>query len=237
MNDDEMVVSWRTLLQMACAEHARQEMEALPTSQQLQELYPDTGKLTRRVMAAIQAQRKGTGRRLRIVKRVAVAAAILASLLFGTLMVNAEIRAAVVKTVIEWTEQSLGIQFEMAGTPLTNLPEGYGPHYIPEEMIYQDDVSWKVNDQISYSYALADGTSALDIQITIASNGSSYWMDNEHILYDRITFNGETAYLGTFKDGTGYIMLWVKDGIENYIYYTGEGVSISELYRIAENIY
>ncbi len=238
MNDDEMVVSWRTLLQMACAEHARQEMEALPTSQQLQELYPDTGKLTRRVMAAIQAQRKGTGRRLRIVKRVAVAAAILASLLFGTLMVNAEIRAAVVNTVIEWTERDIGIRFEVEGVPLSALPEGYGPHYIPEGLIFDEKMSLQETDgSFFYTYASADGKVILDIQVGIAQNGSAYWIDNEHLEHERITFNGVTAYYGHGTSVGGdeiSTLLWLKDGIEHDIY---TNVSMSELFEIAENIY
>lgn len=241
MHYEEQTVSLRTLIQWGLEEDTERRIAALPPLQEIQALLGDTAAFRRRVLEAaarlLRAGHRSKRHPLRVVGKILTAAAILVSLLFCVLMANASVRAAVVNTIIEWTDRSVGIQFEMTGTPLTNLPEGYGPHYIPEGMIYQDDVSWKVNDQISYSYVAEDGTSAVDIQITIANNSSGYWMDNEHILYDRITFSGETAYLGIFKNGTGYVMLWVDDGIEIYIYYIGSEASLSELYHIAENIY
>ena len=241
MHYEEQTVSLRTLIQWGLEEDTERRIAALPPLQEIEALLGIPRRSAggfwkpRRTCCAPGAAANGIccasfGKTL-------TAAAILVSLLFCVLMANASVRAAVVNTIIEWTDRSVGIRFEMTGTPLTNLPEGYGPHYIPEGMIYQDDVSWKVNDQISYSYVSEDGTSAVDIQITIANNSSGYWMDNEHILYDRITFSGETAYLGTFKNGTGYVMLWVNGGIEIYIYYIGSEASLSELYHIAENIY
>ena len=172
-----------------------------------------------------------------MVKRTVVAAAILASFLSCVLMANASVRAAVVNTMIEWTGRDIGIRFEVEGEPLAALPDGYGPHYIPEGMIYQDDISWKVRDQVLYSYVSEDGTSVLDIQITVAQNGSAYWIDNEHLVYEKITFNGVTAYYGHGTSVGGdeiSTLLWVKDGIEHDIY---TNVSMSELFEIAENIY
>ena len=241
MKQEPELVSLRELLKAACEESVRREVDAYPTPKELKEKYPDTSEATRRTFAALEVERKALlrarRRSLHVVRKTLVAAVIVLSMLFATLMTNAEMRAAVVNTLIEWTENFVRIQYEVEGKGPAVLPEGYGPHYIPEGMIYQDDVSWKVNDQISYSYVSEDGTSAVDIQITIANNSSGYWMDNEHILYDRITFSGETAYLGTFKNGTGYVMLWVNGGIEIYIYYIGSEASLSELYHIAENIY
>ena len=241
MKQEPELVSLRELLKAACEESVRREVDAYPTPKELKEKYPDTSEATRRTFAALGVERKALlrarRRSLHVVRKTLVAAVIVLSMLFATLMTNAEMRAAVVNTLIEWTENFVRIQYEVEGKGPAVLPEGYGPHYIPEGMIYQDDVSWKVNDQISYSYVSEDGTSAVDIQITIANNSSGYWMDNEHILYDRITFSGETAYLGTFKNGTGYVMLWVNGGIEIYIYYIGSEASLSELYHIAENIY
>ena len=241
MKQEPELVSLRELLKAACEESVRREVDAYPTPKELKEKYPDTSEATRRTFAALGVERKALlrarRRSLHVVRKTLVAAVIVLSMLFATLMTNAEMRAAVVNTLIEWTENFVRIQYEVEGKGPAVLPEGYGPHYIPEGLIYQDDVSWKVNDQISYSYVSEDGTSAVDIQITIANNSSGYWMDNEQILYDRITFSGETAYLGTFKNGTGYVMLWVNGGIEIYIYYIGSEASLSELYHIAENIY
>ena len=56
-------------------------------------------------------------------------------------------------------------------------------------------------------------------------------MDNEHIDYEPITFNDVSAYIGTFKERTGYVLLWVKDGIEHIVYFEGSEASLSEVYR------
>ena len=105
MKHEEMTVSLRTLVQLACAENARWEMAALPTPQRLKEHYPDTADLSRRVLAAIKMlqkkAKKPSHRSWRTIKRVLIAAAIAVSLLFGTLMTNAAVRGVVVNTILE----------------------------------------------------------------------------------------------------------------------------------------
>lgn len=75
------------------------------------------------------------------------------------------------------------------------------------------------------------------IKIQITENGSSYRIDNEQILYEKITFQNMPAYLGhgiTKNNSDTYVMIWVKDGIEHLVY--GD-MNLSELFEIAENIY
>ena len=62
------------------------------------------------------------------------------SMLFATLMTNAEMRAAVVNTLIEWTENFVRIQYEVEGKGPAVLPEGYGPYYIPDGFVYQEEL-------------------------------------------------------------------------------------------------
>ena len=241
MKHEEMTVSLRTLVQLACAENARREMAALPTPQRLKERYPDTADLTRRVLAAIEMlqkkAKKPPHRSWRTIKRGLIAAAIAASLLFGTLMTNAAVRGVVVNTILEWTNRDLGIRFEIEGEPLSSLPEGYGPHYIPDGLIYQESLSWANSGGFFYEYQSENQESHLSIEVRIAQNSSDYWMDNEHIDYDKVTFNGTAAYLGTFQQHDGYVMLWAKNGVEHFIYIESPGVTLSEVYQIAENIY
>ena len=241
MGNEEMTVSWRTLVQMACARAAEAEMEALPTPEGLLTLYPDMAAVDRRVLSAVEAarraNRKGKRPALRTVRRVLIAAAVAASLLFGTLMTNAAVRGVVVDTILEWTDRSLGVHFVLEGEPLSALPEGYGPHYIPEGLVYQKEASWVSDTDTVFFYQSETKDSVLSVQIGIARNTSGYRLDNENIDYDKITFNGDSAYLGTFQKNDGYVMLWVKNGIEHQIYSEGELSSLSEVYRIAENIY
>ena len=88
-----------------------------------------------------------------------------------------------------------------------------------------------------YMYMAQNQTSLLNIEIRIAESKSFYRIDTNHMIYEKITFQGTPAYLGhglTTDDQETYVMIWVKDGIEYNIYGT---VSLSELFEIAENIY
>lgn len=241
MGNEEMTVSWRTLVQMACARAAEAEMEALPTPEGLLALYPDMAAVDRRVLSAVEtarrASRKGKRPALRTIRRVLIAAAVAASLLFGTLMTNAAVRGAVVDTILEWTSRDLGIRFVLEGEPLSALPEGYGPHYIPEGLVYQEEASGINENEIVSTYRNENDGSILNIQLRVAQNGAGYFIDNEHLGHERITFNGVTAYYGHGIAESGdeiSTLLWARDGIEHYIY---TNVSMSELFKIAENIY
>lgn len=239
MANERETVSLQGMIRWALAECAAREIDALPDIQELNALYPDTAAFRRRVFSAIGKWKKQEKHRpLRVLKHIIVAAAVLVSVLFGTLMVNASVRTAVVNTIIEWTGRDMGIRFEVTGEPLAALPNGYGSHYVPAGLIFDEEMSYQETDgSFFYTYASVDGKVILDVQVTIAQNGSAYWIDNEHLEHERITFNGVTAYYGHGTSVGGdeiSTLLWLKDGIEHDIY---TNVSMSELFEIAENIY
>lgn len=238
MANERETVSLQGMIRWALAECAAREIDALPDIQELNALYPDTAAFRRRVFSAIGKWKKQEKRRpLRVLKHIIVAAAVLISVLFGTLMTNAEMRAAVVNTLIEWTENFVRIQYEVEGKGPAVLPEGYGPHYIPDGFVYQEELSFYTVERFSYGYKSEDGKSTLGIEVGIAQTLSSYAIDNKHIDYTTVSFNGVTAYLGTFRQHNGYVLLWTKNNIEHYIYLESSTIPLSEVYRIAENIY
>lgn len=234
----EQSVSLTELMRWALAERAERELEDMPSPQELQSMLGDLPELRRRVFSTLEQQRSARPRRpLRMLGRILIVAAVLISILSGLLLANAAVRGAVVNTIIDWTDRDVGIRFEVEGPLLTALPEGYGPHYIPEGLLPMESQSWSSSDGFFYAYQSEDRGTVLNIRANIAENCSAYYIDNEHITYDKITFNGVQAYLGTFEEHRGYVMLWMKDGIEHMIYICGEEVSLSEVYSIAENIY
>lgn len=236
----EQTVSLQALIKWALEEDTEREIAALPQPRELEALYPDTAAFRARVFSEIGRRQKAERRRrkpLRLLKRTLLAAAILTSILFCTLMTNAALRAAVVNTIIDWTDRDMGIRFEIEGEPLSALPEGYGPHYIPDRFEFLKNDSAQDISFLFYTYQTPDGSSILDIQIQLLENGSMTWIDNEHTKFEQITFNNTSAYLGHSISVGGdeiYILIWPKDGIEHLIYGT---VSLSELFEIAENIY
>lgn len=238
---EEKQVSLWSLMIFVMEQQAQELAETFKTPRELEEKFPDTSDLERKVFTKIKAMQQDKRKErkpLRILWRTILVAAVLVSLLFATLMTNASVRSVVINTIIEWTGRDVGIRFEIEGEPLVTLPDGYGPHYIPEGFLLLEDASFKEsNGSFSYAYQTEDGSRIMDIQAGIAENGSMYWMDNEHAEYEMITFQGTKAYLGHGESIAGqetYIMLWTKAGIEHFIYTT---VSLSELFQIAENIY
>ena len=241
MSRREQTVSLPELMRWALAERAEQELSAMPSPRALEQLFPDMSALRQKVFSALR-ERERTRRRqqrrpLRMLARVLVAAAVLISILSGLLLANAAVRSAVIDTIIDWTDRNVGIRFEVTEPYLDRLPEGYGPHYIPEGLVFDEENSWQSDSDFLYTYQSEDGTMILDLQIGIAQNGSHYQMDNEHTEFEMISFQGTDAYLGhgfALNGAEMYVMLWVKDGIEHHIY---TNFSLSEIFKIAENIY
>lgn len=242
MGNEEMTVSWRTLVQMACARAAETEMEALPTPEGLLALYPDMAAADRRVLSAVEAarraNRKGKRPALRTIRRVLIAAAVAVCAFFCIAMTNPAVQNAVTRIVTEWTKRDVCIRFQVSGETLSALPAGYGPHYIPEGLVLDEENSWQQSDgSLFYNYTNADGSQYLSIQVIIAQNGSAYWIDREHIKHEKITFNDVDAYYGYGTSLSGdkvKTLLWAKDGVEHSIY---TNVPVSEMFKFAENIY
>ena len=126
MKHEPEMVLLRDLLKAACEESVRREVDAYPTPKELKEKYPDTSEVTRRTFEALGVERKALlrarRRSLHVIRKTLVAAVIVFSVLFATLMTNAEMRAAVVNTLIEWTENFVRIQYEVGGKGPAVLP-------------------------------------------------------------------------------------------------------------------
>ena len=240
MKREESRVSLYELIQWGLAEHTERELAALPLPEEIDAALGNTADFRRRVLAEVKRRRKKAAQKhpsLRVLKRTLMVAAILLSILFATLMSNAAVRAAVINTMIEWTNRDLAIRFEVEGEPLKELPAGYGPRYIPEGLTYQTEASYQESDGTFFAvYESTDGKKILDIQVTIAQNGSGYFMDREHLQYEKIVLQQVPAYYdhGTSESGDEInTLLWVKDGMEHFIY---TNLDENELFRIAENI-
>ena len=238
MNDGH-TVSVHALIKWALDEHTEREIDSFPIPEELEELYPDTSAFRERFFREIAVRKKAIQKKsrkpLRMIRRTLLVAAVLASLLFATLMTNASVRSVVVNTIIEWTGRDMGIRYEIQGEPLSAIPDGYGAHYIPDGYVYMQENSANEKNLFSRIYEKSE-TDFIVIDVTVLENASMIWMDNEHTVYEKIEFNGTTAYLGTFIERDGYTLNWAQNGMEHYIYAAGN-ISLSDVSRIAENIY
>ena len=145
------------LLREAAAWRLRQALAALPSEECLRAEYGPLHRLDRRVRRSVRALQKAQQRRVlnrtsrRKMRRILLAAALLAALAAGTLAVSAELRLLVKDTLVEWMERNMSIRYEVEGHPLTALPEGYAPHYIPEGFVYNEE---KIRENISKKMSL-----------------------------------------------------------------------------------
>lgn len=234
MNENN--VSFDLALDFALRENARREMEQLPRPSELETMYPDMSALDAKLSALLESMKshKRRVRPSRIIRKALLVAAIAMALFSCLMLASSEVRNAVVNTIIEWTNRDMGIRFEIQGDPLTALPDGYGPHYIPEGFEYDEDSS--SSDSSSVFLVYRSGNDKIVISCQVSENASMTWADNEHTSYDTITFNGVTAYLGTFKERDGYTLDWANNGIEYSIYAESANITLSEMFDIAENI-
>lgn len=235
--NENILVSFNTALNFSLLENARREMKGLPSIDELKRSFSDTSRWDERILNEAQKllRPKPKRRPIKILKQVFIAIMVLICLFTGTMLVSAEVRNAVINTLIEWTGIDIGIRFEVEGHALTALPEGYQEHYVPQGFVLQTEESFDSDINFFHVYRNLDDRPII-IDVQIAENASVTRMDNEHTDYDKITFNDVTAYLGHFTDVTGksgYRMIWAKDGIEHWVEaYT----NLSEFFKIAESI-
>ncbi|HIX30800.1 MAG TPA: DUF4367 domain-containing protein [Firmicutes bacterium] len=252
MHEKTAPLPFDELLALAAEEVRRRRIAALPPEEELRGQY-DFADLDRRIAALLQKQsrpaaspaeetppkKRGRLRRpsRRAFRRVLLAAVLLAALAAGTAAASAEVRAYVKEIIVQWTERNVGVAFETDGALLTELPAGYGPHYIPEGFVYKESES--LSDQTRFSFVYRnenDSGEKLIIDGWISENSSMVWTDNEHISFSWVEVNGAPAYLGTFIERDGYTLIWAKDGIEHSIYFETD-LPVETLYQIAEQIY
>ena len=241
MAEESREISVRLLLKFCLDQDAENRMESYRSPQELKEAYPDMKALDKKVyegVAALQKEEKiHQHKPLRMLKRTFLVAAILMSIFSCMMLTSADVRNAIVNTIIDWTGRDVGFQFVIEGEPLSCLPGGYGPHYVPDGFEYQEENSLVEKSFFELNYMSKDESKILSIGSEVLRNSSQTRMDNEHTDFEMIRIFDTTAYIGRWTStncNEGYFMLWQKDGIVNQIY---GNVSFSELLKIAQGIY
>ena len=130
--------AFESILRLAFKENFAQEMAELPTDEELAEMYTPSERHEKRMKALFRSARIKDmfGKSLRIAKRVAVIIFVLATMMFGVLLVNPEVRATVRNAIINRYMQFTRFQFESTSDVfvplewhLTYVPEGFDIYY------------------------------------------------------------------------------------------------------------
>ncbi len=225
-------MSFDAALMMASRADAQKELNALPTPEQLEELYPDTSQWDDRMAAALQQKKRHP-----VMKRVLVAALTLVVLTLGALAVSADFRKAVYTRVQKFLPIETQLTYQVDGEPLEQLPDEYSDHYVPTGFESDDAQGFARAENFLHVYSSKETGKSYTVRCSIIQPGQQSLFDNEHTTYTTVKIGDADASLGTSSGEDGqqvYILNWESNGIAHTV--MGD-VPYDEMVKIAENIY
>lgn len=225
-------MSFDAALMMASRADAQKELNALPTPEQLEELYPDTSQWDDRMVTALYQKKRHP-----VMKRVLVAALTLVVLTLGALAVSADFRKAVYTRVQKFLPIETQLTYQVDGEPLEQLPDGYGDHYVPTGFESDDAQGFARAENFLHVYSSKETGKSYTVRCSIIQPGQQSLFDNEHTTYTTVKIGDADASLGTSSGEDGqqvYTLNWESNGIAHTV--MGD-IPYDEMVKIAENIY
>lgn len=225
-------MSFDAALIMALRADAQKELDALPTPEQLEELYPDTSQWDDRMAAALRKKKHHP-----VLKRVLVAALMLVVLTLGALAVSADFRKAVYTRVQKFLPIEMQQTYQVDGEPLEQLPDEYSDHYVPTGFESDDAQGFERPENFLHVYSSKETGQSYTVRCSIIQPGQQSLFDNEHTTYTTVKIGDADASLGTSSGEDGqqvYTLNWESNGIAHTV--MGD-ISYEEIMKIAENIY
>lgn len=228
--DDPPTIPLRTMI-----EFSLDQIENMPSQASSEKEYSeiDTAALKRRIFFALEQERRSRKKAKHSIKWISAAAASLAVVVLFGVSSDASLRAHVVDNIVKPNDRNTLFRYEVEGVPLTALPDGYGPHYIPERFVVEETLSDDSFMRLTL-YETIDNKQSVSVTIQVLVNSSAMVGDNEHTTYRTLDFGDADAYLGIWEDDRGHSLHWVSEGMEHFIY---GNVSEEEIMEIARNIY
>ncbi len=232
MNKDQVNdVVFEALFRQAVIDGFNEEIDSIPTNKQLAKIYTFSPEFEIRMKKLfIKDRRRGLLKNTMLYsRRVASVLIIVLGLLFGTLLFNTEVRAAVGKVLVEWYEKFTSFTFnddeviyEKKDWTLNYLPEGYTlKNYEVLGRITNIEFTNNQGDKIRFSYRLEEG-------ITNISVDNENHEINSYVILDKEAFS-ITAVNDKFDNG----VIWNMDG---HTFDLWGKIPVDELRKIAESI-
>lgn len=222
------------VIRIAFYEYLNQEINNMPSDNELSKMYPVPKKQLRKARRQIKAQKYNRPLGIVYAQRILVSFLAAITLSFGVLATSSDVRSAISKTVIEWREKYVRISFNETKNPevtesLIKDAESLEITYLPDKLNSISTV--EEPGKREYMYMADDGEYAL---IGIYSSESSTIMaDTEFSSYEMIQINGQDAYV-LYNDGekSGALIF----GNESYTVSITCVMDRSEMIAIAEGI-
>ena len=183
------------ILKAALYEYIYDLDKSLPSDEEIAQMYPISRKEARKYKRIAKVNKYRAPLTVVYLRRAAAAVLVAVSLSFGLLATSAKVRAAIVDTVIEWYDKYIKIDFGNASDADTDteIPgfESLNINYIPDgfEQASSDESEYARE----YLYT-ADNGDYVFIGI-YSSESTQLAADIEYSEYDKITINGNEAYI------------------------------------------
>ena len=217
---------FEALFRQAVIDNFLEELDSLPPEEELAKLYtfsPEHETRMQRLFAR-EARRERTRAVIMWTRRAAAVFVIAVTIIFGVLMFNPQVRAAVVETVTEWYEKFVRFTSNAPEMAKTNLEPGYIPDGFVEIVRDSDDIMTTI---------IYDGESDTIVFQSFRSSGSLS-VDNENNNYEIRKIDGiEYHVFTTSLDNGENSIVWDIDGQRYAIFSI---ISIDELLAIAISI-
>jgi hypothetical protein len=232
MNKDQVDdVVFEALFRQAVIDDFNEEIDSIPTNEQLAKIYSFSPEFELRIKKLFtKDRRKDFIKTISLYsRRVASVLIIVLGLLFGTLLFNAEVRAAVGNVLVEWYEKFTSFTFR--DDEIIDEKKDWTLKYLPEGYIQEN---YQVLGRItSIEYRNNQGEK---IRFTYVPEGSAtnISVDNEnHQISNYVILGNEAFSITALDDKFDNGLIWNMDG---HTFDLWGKVSIDELIKIAESI-
>ncbi|MCR6545521.1 DUF4367 domain-containing protein [Dehalobacterium formicoaceticum] len=221
------------MLKIAVEKAFEQEMDELPSCEEMNAQYKPSPNLDKRIRKLISRHRfnKKVSSWKKTAMRVAASAAIVI-VVSGTILLSAEAtRNYIFNAAIRWQEDHFSIQHGDNDNNNGVIDEKiYRPAYLPAGFM---ETSFNaIGDIIKITYENDSGMTIILKQSPAQS--SHILVDHEDKKYSVIKINGKEAYLfETTKDDKNNLILWESQGI---IFMISSEIESAELISMAESI-
>ncbi|WP_406241879.1 DUF4367 domain-containing protein [Tissierella carlieri] len=222
---------FEALFRQAIIDDFNEEIDSIPTNEQFAEIYSFSIDFEIRMKKLFTRDRRRSSFKNAMLysRKVASILIIVLGLLFGTLLFNNEVRAAVGKVLVEWYDKFTSFTFrddevigEKKDWTLNYLPKGYAlKNYEVLGRITNIEFTNNQGDKIRFSYRLEEG-------ITNISVDNENHEINSYVILDKEAFS-ITAVNDKFDNG----VIW---NMEGHTFDLWGKVPVDELKKVAESI-
>ncbi|MCL2051542.1 MAG: DUF4367 domain-containing protein [Lachnospiraceae bacterium] len=230
-NDKINNAIFEAFFRQAIKDDYREEIDSIPNNVELSQKYilSPAFELRMKRLFEQEKQKKTLFERNNFFRQAAIILIAIATLLFGTLLINSEARAAIKNVIIEWYDKFTSFSFVTTSSQTSHA--NLYPSYLPEGFFEE---SAEIYDNFTFIIYMNGDNERI---IFVNSTGSSIniYIDNEHHLFEDHIINGHTAYLAKSTDPDFDNAVIVTTG--EYVIEVWSPLSLDVIIKVAESVF